>query len=69
METAEVFLFLLGNVLLSLRYPASGSYRLLSQEHTQLCAVLLHMTQIVQLKLRKGQLSPGEAAQPVCLFV
>ena len=31
-----------------------GFSRLLSQEPAQLCAVLLYMTQIVQLKLRKG---------------
>jgi hypothetical protein len=54
--------------LLSLGCPPCGFSRLLSQEHAQLCAVLLHMTQIVQLKLCKGQLSPGEPAQPVSLF-
>jgi len=55
--------------LLSLGYPCCRFSGLLSQEHAQLCTVLLHMTQIVQLKLRKGQLSPGEPAQPVSLFV
>jgi hypothetical protein len=35
-----------------------------------LCAVLLHMTQVMQLKLHKGHLySPGEAAQAIRLFV
>jgi len=42
---------------------------MLSKEHAQLCAVFLHMTQIVQLKLRKGELSPGKPAQTVGLLV
>jgi hypothetical protein len=61
--------FFLGRFLLSLGYPACGFSSLLSQEHTQLCAMFLYMTQIVQLKLRKRQLSPSEPAQPVGLFV
>jgi hypothetical protein len=40
---------LLRRFLLSLAYPVCGFYRLLSQEHTELCAVLLHMAQVVQL--------------------
>src|SRR5215213_4107247 len=48
-------------------YPPSGFSCLLSQEHAQLCAVLLHMPQVVELELRKRQLSPGERAQPVRL--
>lgn len=42
---------------------------MVSQEHAQLCAVFLHVAQIVPLKLGKGQLSPGEPAQPEGLFV
>jgi hypothetical protein len=55
--------------LLSPGYPTCGFSRLLSQEQAQLCAVFLNMTQIVQLKLRIGQFSPAEPAQPVRLFV
>ena len=60
---------ILGRLLMSLGNPACRYSCLLSEEHAQLCAVLLHMAQIVKLKLRKGQLSPCEPAQPVSLFV
>lgn len=54
---------------MSLGNPRCGFPRLLSQEHAQLCTMLHYMTQIVQLKLRKGQFPPGEPAGSASLFV
>jgi len=43
--------------LLRLGYPACGFSRLLSQEHAQVRPVLLHMTQVIQLKLQTGAIT------------